>query len=722
MKTKLIPLSLLFLVMVSCTTEMINEKPPLAKVEIIVDNYFGKEISDPYRYMENLQDTVVQDWLKLQADYTRQVLNSIPGRQSLIDKMMEFENRTTSKNSWPSITENDRYFYLKATLPDLTRKLYFRLSKESDEELLFDPGIYEADSTKVYQIANYVASHDGSKVAIALMQKGLEIPVRVIINVDSKKLYPEKLERSFNFTWLPDGSGFLHQPLSSGDRNDPGLWSNTKVYQHIVNTDPSTDREIFSREKYPELALNPEDFNYPRCYNGCNFVFIYAATVDRRINMFYAPIGELKNDKINWKRLFKPEEEVYSFRVTENDLYILTPKDAPNYKILKTSLNNPDVATAELVIAENPDARISNFRLTKDGLFYTLAYNGVQEKVYFLALGAKKAVELELPMTAGSVYLVTKGFRFSDIWLGISGWTSENKRYRYLTEKNEFKLEELFEEAKYPEYDDLLVEEVMVESHDGVKVPLSLVYKNGIKKNGDNPVLMTGYGAYGISEKPGFDPKLLLWALEGGIVATAHVRGGGELGAQWHKGGLKTTKENSWKDLIACAEYLISENYSSNKKIAIQGMSAGGITIGRAMTERPDLFAVAIPKVGVMNALRFEESPAGPQNIAEYGTVKDSVECMALIEMDAYHHIKEEINYPATLITTGINDIRVTVWQPAKFAARLQAANVSENPVLLRVDYEAGHVSSDTKKYFENLADILSFALWQTGHPKYQVK
>jgi len=720
MAPKLIPVSLLILVMISCTTEMIIEKPLLAKVEIVVDNYFGQEISDPYRYMENLQDTLVQHWLKLQAEYTPKVLNSIQGRQSLIEKMMEFENRTTSQNSWPWVTENDRYFYLKTTLPDLTGKLYYKLNQESNEELLFDPGNYDADSTKSYQIANYVPSRDGSKVAIALMQKGLEIPVRIIMNVDSKKLYPEKLERSFNFTWLPDGSGFLHQPLSSGDRNDPGLGSNTKVYQHIVNTDPSTDREIFSREKYPELDLNPEDFNYPRYYNGCNFVFIYAATLDRRLNMFYAPLNELKNDRINWKRLFKPEEEVYSFRVTENDLYILTPKDAPNFKILKTSLNNPDVATAEVVVEENPDARISTFKLTKEGLFYTLNFNGVQEKVYFLALGTKKAIELELPKTAGSIYLVTKGFRFSDLWVGISGWTSENKRYRYLTEKDEFKLEELFEEAEYPEYADLLVEEVMVESHDGVKVPLSLVYKKGIKKNGRNPVLMTAYGAYGISLKPGFDPNLLLWAHEGGIVATAHVRGGGELGDQWRKGGFKTTKANSWKDLIACAEYLISENYSSNKNIAITGMSAGGITIGRAMTERPDLFAVAIPEVGIMNPLRYEETPAGPQNAAEFGTVKDSVECMALIEMDAYQHIKEGTSYPATLITAGMNDIRVIAWQPAKFAAGLQAANVSDNPILFRVDYEAGHGSANTKQAFENLADILSFALWQTGHPQYQ--
>ncbi|MBA7514063.1 Prolyl endopeptidase [subsurface metagenome] len=635
---------------------------------------------------------------------------------------MEFKDRTTTQSSWPNITENDRCFYTKTTSPDLVTKLYFKLNKESEEELLFDPGSFEAGSNTVYQLAHYIPSHDGSKVAISLMQKGLEIPLRIIINVDSKELYPEKLERSFNFSWLPDGSGFLHQPLSSGDPHDPGLWLNTKIYHHILNTDPSNDREIFSREKYPELNLTPEDISVPFIFNGCNFMFVCPLTTDRRLNILYAPIHELEKDEIGWKRLIKPEEEVYSFRVTENDLYILTSKDAPNFKILKTPLNNPDVANAELVIAENPDARISGFRLTKEGLFYTLSFNGVEEKVYFLAFGTDEAIELKLPLTAGSIYLATKGLKYRDLWLGISGWTSKYKRYRYLTEKDEFKLESLSAEAEYPEYAELIVEELMIESHDGVEVPLSLVYKKGMKKNGRNPVLMTAYGAYGYSLKPRFEPDKLLWVHEGGILATAHVRGGGELGSQWQRDGQKTTKANSWKDLIASAEYLISEKYSSNKKIAICGMSAGGITIGRALTERPDLFAVAIPEVGILNALRFENTTSGLQNVAEFGTVKDSVECMALIEMDAYQNINEGINYPATLITAGMNDTRVIIWQPAKFAARLQAANDSDNPILFRVNYEAGHMSTNTKTFFEDMADVLSFALWQTGHPKYQVK
>jgi prolyl oligopeptidase len=234
---------------------------------------------------------------------------------------------------------------------------------------------------------------------------------------------------------------------------------------------------------------------------------------------------------------------------------------------------------------------------------------------------------------------------------------------------------------------------------------------------------MFGYGAYGISMTPYFSPISLLPVYEGGIYAVAHVRGGGELGDNWYRAGFKTTKPNTWKDLIACAEYLVNEKYTSPKKIAINSASAGGILIGRAMTERPDLFAAAIPEVGCMNAIRMEESPNGPVNIPEFGTVKDSVEFMALMEMDAYYHLKKGVKYPATLVTAGMNDPRVIAWDPAKFAARLQATNSSDKPILFLADYAAGHGIGDTKtKSFQSLADVFSFALWQTGHPKFQLK
>jgi prolyl oligopeptidase len=241
--------------------------------------------------------------------------------------------------------------------------------------------------------------------------------------------------------------------------------------------------------------------------------------------------------------------------------------------------------------------------------------------------------------------------------------------------------------------------------------------------NGQNPVFMCGYGAYGYSLYPSFSPQKLLWTLQGGILAYAHVRGGGELGNKWYKDGYKTTKANTWNDMIHCAEYLIDHKYSSAGKMVINGRSAGGITVGRAMTERPDLFAAVIPEVGLLNPLRVEESPNGPVNVPEFGTVKDSVECMALLAMDSYHHVKDGVKYPAILITAGINDPRVIAWQPAKFAARLQAATSSNKPVLFFLDFETGHGFGNTKtKNFENIADAFSFAFWQIGHPDFRIR
>ena len=707
-------------------------QPPKAPSQPVTETFFGKQVTDPYRNLENLKDTAVQQWMKAQTDYTHAVLNSLPGRQQLLDMMKDFDKRVSAKISNLVITSNDVYFYLKTTPGDDAAKLYTRKGFTGKETLVYDPADYSKDTMKKYVIVYTYPTNDGSLIGIEVAPNGSENSEMILTDVKTRKLYPEKIDRWLGeISWLPGDSSFLYDRYRSNSMFDKDRRKNLKVYLHKLGTDPSADKEFFSAASNPELEMKPEEIPVARYDKGSHTIFLLALSADRRLKIFFAPGDELNNAHISWKKLFKPEDETHDFTIAGQDLYFYTAKNAPHFKILKTSLEHPDVEHASVVVPENSEETIESFRLTSQGLYYTAKKNGVEAFLYYLPIGAKNAVRLKLPFAAGSISLSTKeeagwqrgGYKYQEIWVTIGGWISDTKRYRYQPGKNVFKPEMLYAPEEFPELADLIVEEVIVPSHDGVKIPLSLIYKKGLKKDGSNPVGLIGYGAYGNSLRPYFEPIFLSATTKGMILAFAHVRGGGELGEQWHQAGYKTTKPNTWKDVISCAEYLISEKYTSPEKLVLNGASAGGILVGRAMTERPDLFAVAIPEVGLMNPVRFEEAPNGPANVREFGTVKDSLECKALMEMDSYLHLKKGVKYPATLVTAGMNDPRVIVWQPAKFAARLQDVNASNKPILLRVDYASGHGIGDVKSVaFERMADLLSFALWQTGHPDFQLK
>ena len=712
---------LVIVIFIQCTPQKV-EKPPLAPVKPVTDNYFGTQLIDYYQYMENTDDSVVMSWLKSNGDYARSVFGSMKARQRLLDKMYEFDSRNTSTISYLQITENDKYFYLKTTPDDDTGKLFYRDGLEGAETLLFDPETYQDDPSVRYVINNIVPSHDGGYVAFGVTPNGKELATVYIIKVGETEPLPDKVDQVLGInSWLPDNAGILYIRTGSENVMDSRFLADAKTMLHKLNSVEPEDEIFFSREMYPDLGIEPNEIPVATFDKESGLLFGLASSVDNRQRVFYAPGGQIGNKSIQWKPLFILENEIYNWYANETDIYFYTPLDAPNFKLMKTSVSNPDINSAVTVIPEDKEQKLSGFTLTRDGIYYTMKKNGVQAKLYFKAFEAETPKEIDLPFPAGTITLGSKGSRFHDVWVTMHGYTQVSQRFRYDVANDECIPENLSVIPEYPEFRNLVLEEVMVKSHDGVEVPLSIIYNKGIKKNGSNPLLLYGYGAYGISMEPYFLPNILIWCLEGGIYAEAHVRGGGELGDKWHKGGFKTTKPNTWKDFIACAEYIIENQYTSPAKIAIYGVSAGGILIGRAMTERPDLFAAAIPAVGLMNAVRTEFEPSGPVNIPEFGTVKDSVEFLALLEMDAYHNLKEGVNYPATLITGGMNDPRVVIWNPGKFAARMQGLNETGRPLVFKVDYEAGHGLDNTKsKNFEEMADILSFALWNTGNRKYK--
>ncbi|MDA3821614.1 MAG: prolyl oligopeptidase family serine peptidase, partial [Bacteroidales bacterium] len=700
-----------------------RDKPALAPVKSVTDNYFGVDVIDPYRYMEDMDDTTFLAWMQQYADYTRRIIDEIPGRASLLEQMTEFNERKSEQMSWLTISESGRYFYTKITPQDEIGKLYYRDAYDSEEVLLYDPNEFSDEDGVQYVIYSLVPDYTGERVCISLAPNGSESSTMIVLDVKSGKVLSDRIYMAIGVTtWIEGGRAILYGRTNSNDVHDPSRFLNTKVYYHKIGDKQSNDIVIFSSADYPEVEMMPEERPIIYYDQDQNDYYLILNTVERYLRIFHAKMQAFEPDKhIHWKSIMQKEDQIQNFYTIGDELYLYTAKNAPNFKIIRTSLANPDIENAKVVVNENDDGMISGFSFTRNALYYKMMFNGVEEKLFQLKNGESTGSEIKLPARAGSLGLRTRGHNHDDIWITLAGWTMDGERYRFEAEDNSFVPEPLSSIADFPEYEDLIVEEIMLPSHDGIMVSLSIIYKKGTKLNGKAPLLITGYGAYGISRRPYFSPYSLMWTLKGGVYAMAHVRGGGELGDNWRLGGQKTTKPNTWKDFIACVEYLQENNYSSPRHKAAYGVSAGGILIGRAMTESPELFAAAMSFVGLMNPLRVEQSPNGPANAPEFGRVKDSVECMALMEMDPYLKIQDGVDYPATLVRGGFNDPRVIVWQPAKFTARLQAANGSKNPILFDVDYSSGHGIGDTKtKSFEDLADLFAFALWQTGHEEFQ--
>jgi len=705
--------AVLLLVSADCIAQ-----PPETKKIAVTDTYFGIQVTDNYRWLEDMNNKEVQDWFKAQHDYTNTWLDKISGRDALFEDFKKL-NALKPANINSLTRKANRYFYKKTLPSENVGKLYYRDGKSGREILLYDP--LANSNGKVYSINYFVPSEDGKKMAVGIAEGGAEVATIYIMNVDSKKMYPEKIYPSwFGVSgWTPDNKGFIYTIQATGDNKSMDMLANTRSMYHIVGADPENDQELLSLKKYPSMGIVPEDLCFVYYTEDFKYIIGLLAGVNQDINCFYAPATELLKPVIDWKRLLKKEDHVTGFVADGDNIYMLTYENAPKYKIVKSSLKNFSVSKATVVIPEGKD-KIDGIARSKDYLLisYTDGINATA-KQHNIRNGSTAWVKLPF---SGSAFLGSYDITNNDCLIYLTSWKQPFTLFDYdpatvKTSKSVFSIA-----VKYPGVEDIVVEETETKSHDGVMVPLSIVYNKKVKKDGSASCLLDGYGAYGSSATPFFSERNLALLNRGIVLAFAHVRGGSEKGDDWYKAGYKTTKPNTWKDFIACGEYLVKNNYTTSSKLIGMGTSAGGILIGRAITERPDLFAAAISNVSCSNALRFENTPNGPNNAREFGTVKDSVECMALYEMDAFQHVKEGTEYPAVICVGGMNDPRVIAWQPGKFAAALQGASSSGKPVLLEVNYDNGHFTEDKSVTFKNFANMYSFALWQTGHTDFQLK
>lgn len=693
---------------------------PQTPEKTVVDDYFGTKITDNYRWMEDLKSPEVQSWFKSQSDYSKGVISKIPYRKELFNRMKEVQKM--NGDSFGMIQQRqDLYFYTKTKKNESLSKLYSRDVFTGKETLIFDPEIISKNT----QITNFTVDSKAKKIAILLSKSGSEICTLRILDLATKQLLPDEIGpvwSEFSFEFTQDDKFLIYTKMSTADPDSDMLLKDMKGMLHEIGTDTKTDKILASREEYPELNTLPEQFTMISFTNDYKNIVLRLASVKSESPIFIAPYSELKNKKIKWKQIVKPSDEITDIFISGDKLFLLTHKDAPNYKITLTSLSNPDFNNSKVVVPERKDAVILTMHSSKNYIYYSLG-NGITRDKYQINFNTLSQKKIYLPSGVNTSQPLNPREN-DDIYCNNVNWLTPLTTYDYNPTNGFTKKSKYFNsESSYPDYNKLYsVKEIEVKSHDGVMVPLSIIYPKNMKMDGSTPAYITGYGSYGISYEPRFSIRLSVLLEQGVVLAVAHVRGGGEKGEDWHKAGMKANKPNTWKDFIACAEYLVNQKYTSPSKLIGNGVSAGGILIGRAITERPDLFAVAIAEVGMTNALRSETTANGPNQIPEVGTLQNEEDTKHLIEMDAQSKVKNGVRYPAVIVRTGMNDSRIVPWEPGKFAAVLQKNSVSGRPVLLYANYENGHFTSDANVIFNEYSDIYAFALWQVGHPKFQPK
>ena len=716
-------MKLLTTLLAICTFLSLNAQYnyPQTKTVDSSDTYFGVTYKDPYRWLENLKNPEVEKWFKDQGTYTDSILKNLNGRDELVKEWQELDKLQPARFS-DRTYKKGRYFYRKTLPGEKVGKLYYREGINGKEILLFDPTTFIAGKTLTLESA--VPSYDGKKIAFSYSEKGAELATLRFMNVDTKKVLKDSIYPAiFSPTWTFDNNSVTYNWIRSADNNDRTARLNPKTKLHVLGTDASQDLDYFSNESYPELKIDSNLYPIISLSEDANKYIIGAlSSVMPEYTLFYGSLPASRNEKIKWKPLSNPKDKlVRSVFVKGDDIYAITHKDAENYTLVHSTLTNPNWENADVIAPERKDQTLESADHSRDYILMVHS-DGINSHVSKYDLKTKKTTPVKLPFT-GTVSIFCLNTKSNEWTIGITSWIKPYTEFSYNAETDAFSPDKFNKPPVFPKaYNELQVEEVEVKGHDGVMIPLSIITKKGTKLDGKNVAFMESYGAYGYSFVPFFSALRMSLVTKGVVVAFPHVRGGSEKGQEWYKAGYKTTKPNTWKDFISCAEYLVQKGYTSPEHIGATGTSAGGILISRSITERPDLFSAVVCNVGCANTMRMEFTANGPVNIPEFGTVKDSIECRALYEMDGLQHVVKGTKYPALLSVGGWNDPRVDSWEPGKFAAALQHASGSGKPALMKVNYDSGHFTEDKTVRFRDYADQFAFLMWQCGHPAFQMK
>lgn len=684
---------------------------PVARIEPVREALWGETIVDPYRWMESADDRDWKPFMEGQAAHTRAVLDALPGREALAKRVAELSGDVAVATI--AIEAGGRVFFEKRPRGADNFKLFVRQGVGGADKVLVDPTLLSQGGTHV-SLDWWLPSPDGVYVVYGLSAAGSENSTAQVLEVATGTILPERIDRAqyANPSWLPDSSGFFFNRLAEGQSlTSTDYYRDSVCWLHRLRTDPKSDLKALARGQYPNVALEAEDF--PTVIadpSSATVLAIVEGGVRPENPVYTAALADLLAGRPQWRQVCDVVDEVVGYALAGDALYLLTTRDAPNAKVVLTSAAAPDLAKARLVVPEG-EAVVNGIAAARDGLYVrdmTGGYSSLRRRANDGTLAT-----VPLPFE-GAVAKLRTSTLIDGAWFSGTSWLQPNALFRCdpatarVTDSG-------ISERPSVDLSGFEAIRTFATARDGTRVPMSIVAKKGLARNGRNPTLVNAYGAYQIVNAPVFNLSGIAFVERGGVLVTAHVRGGGEYGKRWWKAGQKITKPNTWRDLIDCCEALVKTGWTSPKQLAIQGGSAGGITVGRALTERPDLFAAVISNVGVSNSLRAEFSPNGPPNVSEFGTITERAGFIALKQMDAMHAVKDGTRYPSVLLTTGMTDPRVSPWQPAKMTARLQHATASKNPVLLRVTFDAGHGLGSTRSQRDaQRADDYAFVFWRT--------
>jgi prolyl oligopeptidase len=694
------------------------------------ETFFGTTVPDPYRWLEDTRSPEAAAWMKASSEHAFATLARIPGRQAMFERISMYDAAVAARVTQVTRERADHWFFERRGAQENQFKLLVRQGLKGRDRVLVDPEAVEKATGKPHAINYFSVAPGGGQVAYGLSAQGSEAAALHRIDVRSGKPVGRPIPRADfgGVSWSMDGKHFVFTQLQE---LKPGMPETDKYQKSQVmllgrSAEAQSARPVFGvgvpgvdigAAEIPTVTLTHDGrWALGLVYNG----------TQRELSLYVSPAAALLAGKPRWSRKFGSAEEITGVAYMRDTLYLLTHRGAPRSRVLRLPIAAPVAQAVEIVPTS---ARVISGIATAADALYIEARDGNVKRLFKRRYAEDAAVtEVRLPVDGSFQLGGDEGGagaadpRFPGLVLDLQGWNRARQIY-LVGADGKVANSGLQPQGRFDAPEDVVATEVQVKSHDGVLVPMSILHRKGVALDGRNPTLLYGYASYGITEEPYYSVSRLAWLDAGGVFAVANPRGSGVFGQDWYKGGFQATKPNTWKDFIACAEWLIAQKWTAPDRLGIFGGSAGGILVGRAMTERPDLFAAVVPAVGALDMVRAEVTPNGVPNIPEFGSRATEAGFRALLAMSTYHQIRDGTKYPAVLLTHGVNDPRVEVWHSTKTAARLTAASTSGRPVLLRLDYDAGHgVGSTKQQQLQERADIFAFLLWQMGVDGYQPK